>query len=401
MFFFVYTSYGSNLVPMDLSQILFQLGEENEHYFNAVAPPIVQTSNFSFKTVAEMRQAQLTEYDTHFYTRGNNPVVEMVRKKMAALEGAEDALVLASGSAAISVAVLSNLQHGDHIISVYAPYSWTNKFLTAFLPRFGITVTMVDGTDISNFKEAIRPETKVIFLESPNSYTFVLQDIAQVSLLAKEHNITTILDNSYAGPLFQNPIKMGVDIVVHSATKYIGGHSDAMGGVICGRSDMMRKIFASEYMTLGGVISPFNAWLLLRGLRTLEVRMDRIADSAAKVTAFLQQHKAVESVRYPFLPTHPQYDLAKKQMKKCPGLFTIALKASTVDDVELFCNTLKRFALACSWGGYESLIFPACATFEERDMNMEKFNLVRVYVGLENPDLLIEDLAQALQKIKM
>lgn len=381
---------------MDLSEILFELGEGHEQYFNAIAPPIIQTSNFSFSTVAEMRNSQVREFDAHFYTRGNNPTVEILRKKMAALEGAEDALVFASGSAAVAAAVLVHLKTGDHVISVARPYSWTEKLMTRFLPRFGIQSTMVDGTQVENFEKALQSNTKLIFLESPNSYTFDLQDIEAVVKLAKEHKLITIIDNSYAGPLYQNPIAMGVDLVVHSATKYISGHGDTMAGVVCGSGDMMRKIFASEYMTLGGIISPFNAWLLIRGLRTLEVRMERICESAAKVVAFLESHPAIEKVFYPFSESHPQYELARKQMKKCPGLFTIRLKTRSMQEVEQFCDRLKRFSLACSWGGYESLVFPACATFDESSVDEMRVNLVRVYVGLEDSNVLIEDLKQAL-----
>ncbi|MFN6944829.1 MAG: trans-sulfuration enzyme family protein [Cytophagaceae bacterium] len=381
---------------MDLSEILFALGEEHEQYFNAIAPPIIQTSNFAFSSVAEMRQCQAREYDHHFYTRGNNPTVEILRKKLAALEGVEDALVFASGSAAVSAAVLSQLASGDHVVSVARPYGWTDKLMTKFLPRFGITTSMIDGTSIENFRNALKPETRLIFLESPNSYTFDLQDIEAVVELAKERGIVTVIDNSYAGPLYQNPLQMGVDLVVHSATKYISGHGDTMAGVICGSGALMRKIFSSEYMTLGGIISPFNAWLLLRGLRTLEVRMDRICESAGKVVHFLENHSKIDHVFYPFSTTHPQYELARKQMKKCPGLFTIRLKTADIHEVERFCDSLKHFSLACSWGGYESLIFPACATFSADSIDEKRVNLVRIYIGLENPEKLIEDLEQAL-----
>ncbi len=386
---------------MDLSYILNELGEERELYFNAVAPPIIQSSNFAYPTVKEMRHAIGHEYDEHFYTRGNNPTVEMLRKKLAALEGTEDALVLSSGAAAVAAAVMANINNGEHIISVAKPYSWTNKLFNMLLPRFGVAATMVDGTDPENFRKAIKPNTRLIYLESPNSFTFELQDIEAVVAIAKEHNIITLIDNSYASPLYQQPVKMGVDISIHSATKYIGGHSDAVAGVICGTRVMMQKIFASELMTMGGVIAPLNAWLLIRGLRTLHLRMERVSQSTPQVVAFLEKHPLVKEMYYPFSPSHPQYELAMRQMSGKGGQFTIRLNVDSVERVELFCNSLKRFLMACSWGGHESLIFPACAAYAIPSTALlpVSYNLVRFYIGLEEPEVLIADLTQALEKI--
>jgi cystathionine beta-lyase/cystathionine gamma-synthase len=386
---------------LDLSYILNELGEDRERYFNAVAPPVMQTSIFAFKDVAAMRHSVKREYDDPFYSRGNNPTVEMLRKKLAALEGAEDALVFASGSAAIATAVTGNINAGEHIVSVAKPYSWTGKLLSEWLPRFGVTTTFVDGTRVEHFAEAIRPNTKLIYLESPNSLTFELQDIEAVAALAKKHGITTIIDNSYASPLYQQPVAMGVDVVIHSASKYIGGHSDVVAGVVCGTGAMMRKLFAAEYMTFGGIISPMNAWLLLRGLRTLPLRLERISDSTARVVQFLENHPQVEKVCYPFSESHPQHQLACRQMKRGTGLFTIALRTRQIPQVETFCNALKRFILAVSWGGYESLVFPSCVTLDAGayDPGQVQVNLVRLYIGLEDPQLLIEDLGQALKQM--
>ncbi len=386
---------------MDISYIINELGEDREKYFNAVSPPMMQTSNFAFSTVDQMRQYLKDEYDAPFYTRGNNPTVEILRKKLAALEYAEDALVFASGSAAVAAAVMSNIQAGGHIISVAKPYSWTNKLMVSLLPRFGVKTMMIDGTRIEHFEKAIRPETRIIYLESPNSFTFELQDLEAVAALAKKHGIITIIDNSYASPLFQNPIRMGIDLVIHSASKYISGHSDVVAGVICGSSTMMRKIFAGEYMTLGGITSPFNAWLLLRGLRTLPIRMEKISESTAKVVAFLENHPKIEKMIYPFSPSHPQYELARKQMKQGAGQFTIALKATDISVADKFCNVLGRFLMAASWGGHESLLFPASATKDPAADNASRgnFNLIRFYIGLEEPELLIEDLSQALDQV--
>ncbi|GAA4410638.1 PLP-dependent transferase [Nibrella viscosa] len=383
---------------MDLSYILNELGETRDNYFNAIAPPIIQTSNFTFPDVATMRRDLEQEHAVPFYTRGNNPTVQILRRKLAALEGAEEALVLASGSAAIASAVLANVAQGDHIVSVAKPYSWTLRLMRDLLPRFGVTTTFVDGTDVANFERAIQPNTKVIYLESPNSFTFELQDIAAVAKLAKARGIITMIDNSYSTPLYQQPIKLGIDLTMHSASKYIGGHSDLVAGVICGTEAMIQKIFYSEFMTLGGIISPMNAWLMLRGLRTLPLRLAHSSQSAKTIVAFLEQHPAVRRVYYPFSPSHPQYELAQRQMTGCGGLLTIALNTDGMDVVDTFANALKRFLLGVSWGGHESLVFPASVTYPtgQAEAGDTNFTLVRLYIGLEEPSVLLADLKQAL-----
>ncbi|MBW8048954.1 MAG: aminotransferase class I/II-fold pyridoxal phosphate-dependent enzyme [Cytophagales bacterium] len=387
---------------MDISYIINELGEDRSNYYNSVAPPIMQTSIFCFGSVASMRESIDKESEIPFYTRGSNPTTNILRKKMAALESAEDALIFASGSAAVAAAVISNLESGDHVVCVNKPYSWTGKLLNNFLPRFSINTTMVDGTDPLNYQNAIEPQTRILYLESPNSITFELQDIEAVVKIAKKNQLVTILDNSYATPLHQTPIKMGVDIVVHSASKYLGGHSDIVAGVLCGNKKMIEKIFVSGLMTLGGIISPFNAWLLIRGLRTLPVRLERVAATTLKIANYLQKHPKVEKVLYPFLPTHPQYKLAKKQMKNGGGQFSILIKADNTRKVDKFCNALKRFLLACSWGGYESLVFPMSALYNTKgnyDPSVLPWNLIRFYIGLEEADVLIEDLKQAFEQI--
>lgn len=386
---------------MDLSYILNHLGEDRSQYLNAVSPPIFQSSNFTFADIDTMRQSLQDELNTPFYTRGCNPTVAILRKKIAALAQAEDALIFSSGSAAISAAVLAQVQTGDHIICVQKPYSWTNKLLNQFLDRFGIQITMVDGTNPVNYERAIQPNTKLLFLESPNSITFELQDIEAVVAIAQKRGLLTIMDNSYATPLYQSPIAMGVDLTVHSASKYLSGHSDVVAGVLCGSHEMIRHIFESEYMTLGGNISPNDAWLMMRGLRTLPIRLERVAQTTTQVVNFLAQHPKVEKVYYPFHPSFPQYELAKRQMKKAGGLFSFELKAESIADVDRFCDALNRFLLACSWGGHESLIFPMSVLHTSENYNTSPlpWNLVRMYVGLEDAEVLIKDLEQALEQV--
>ena len=285
---------------MDLSYILNELGEDRENYFNAIAPPIIQSSNFSFGTVDQMRSAFVDEYSSYLYSRGLNPTVDILRKKLAALDHAEDCLVFNSGAAAIFAAVLANVKSGDHIVSVNKPYTWAQKMFNEILPRFGVTTSYIDGREITNFERAILPNTTVIYLESPNSWDYAIQDLKAVAELAKAENIVTIIDNSYCTPLYQQPIDLGIDLVLQSGTKYIGGHSDTVSGVLSGSSKMIERIFKSEFLNIGSGISPFNAWLLIRGLRTLPMRLERITKTTLQIVQYLQGHEKVEKVIFHF-----------------------------------------------------------------------------------------------------
>ena len=386
---------------MDISQIINELGEDRENYFNAVAPPIIQTSNFSFKKVADLSKAFEDEMGGYLYSRGLNPTVDILRKKLAALDGAEDCLVFNNGAAAIFAGIFANVKSGDHIVSVKAPYTWVQRMLDVILPRFGVTATYIDGTKIENWEKATLPNTTFYYLESPNSWDFALQPIKEVAALAKSKGITTLIDNSYCTPLYQKPIEMGIDMAMQTATKYIGGHSDTLGGVLCGSHAMMKKIFDSEYLNIGSGIQPFNAWLLIRGLRTLPVRIERITKSTAEVVGYLKQHPKVESVLFPFDESFSQHRLAKQQMKGACGLFTIVLKTDTMESIVRFCETLKHIMMAVSWGGHESLVIPKCAGLKpgDFDTNNKEHRYVRMYVGLEEPQYLIKDLEQALAAI--
>lgn len=386
---------------MQLSEILMHHGEERSKYFNAVCPPIIQSANFAFATLDEFRTALTAEMDNYVYTRGNNPTVDILRKKMAALAGAEDALIFGSGSAAVAAAVIACVSAGDHIICVEKPYSWTNSLLTKFLTRFGVETTFVDGTTIENIAAAIRPNTKLLLLESPNSLTFELQDLRACAALAKQHGIISCIDNSYATPLYQRPLDLGIDLSVHAGTKYLNGHSDVMSGVICGSKKLMEQIFANEYMILGSIISPHDAALMIRGLRTLELRMQRSHDSAMKIATYLEQHPKVKQVLHPFMPSFPQYELAQQQMTGAGGLFSIHLDIERIEQAEDFFHALNHFLMAASWGGHESLVLPSAAFYKipGREDSPIPFTLVRFYIGLENPDWLIADLEQALKVV--
>lgn len=388
-------------VPLDTSYILNEFAEERALYFNAVAPPIMQTSNFAFNKVDDLRKAFADEYSSYLYSRGLNPTVDMLRKKLAALDGAEDCLVFNSGASAIFAAVIANVKSGDHIVSVNHPYSWAQRTFDVILPRFHVTTTYVDGTDIENFRKAIKPETSIIYLETPNSWDYALQDLEAVAQLARMHNIITICDNSYCTPLYQKPIELGIDMALQSATKYIGGHSDTVAGVLTGSKTMIKKIFNSEYLAVGSGIQPFNAWLLLRGLRTLSARLEKITSTTLKVVDYLKNHPLVDEVIFPFDPSFPQFELAKRQMKNVCGLLTFTIKTNNIKTIETFCELLQHILMAVSWGGYESLIIPKCAGIKPGHFDPEKreHRMLRLYVGLEEPEYIIDDISQAFAAI--
>lgn len=388
-------------MSQDISFIINELGEDREQYFNAVSPPIIQTSNFAFKKVDDLRKAFENEMGGYLYSRGINPTVDILRKKLAALDGTEDALVLNSGASAIFASVFANVKSGDHIVSVKSPYSWAQRMFDNVLPRFAVTTTYIEGTQIENFERAILPNTAVIYLESPNSWTYELQDLKAVAELAKAEDIVTIIDNSYCTPIYQKPAEWGIDIIMQTATKYINGHSDTVGGVLSGTHAMMKKIFDSEYLNMGIGATPFNAWLMIRGLRTLPARLDRISATTQIMLAYLKQHPKVETVLYPLDPGFPQYKLAKRQMGGACGLLTIIIMASKRAEIVTFCESLRHMLIAVSWGGHESLVIPRCASLkpEEFDAGNREHRMIRFYFGLEEAEYLVADLEQAFDKI--
>jgi cystathionine beta-lyase/cystathionine gamma-synthase len=351
--------------------------------------------------VDKIRKAFADELGGYLYSRGLNPTVDILRKKLAALDGAEDALVFNSGAASIFAGILSNVKSGDHILSVHHPYSWAMHMFDKILPRFGVTVTYADGSDTIAFLSNVQSNTTFIYLESPNSWWLDIQDLKAIAAFARERGIITMIDNSYCTPLYQKPIEMGIDLAMQTATKYIGGHSDTLGGVLSGSFSMMRKIFESEYLCVGSGIQPFNAWLLLRGLRTLPARIDRITASTLKVLEYIKTVKQIESFIFPLDPTFSQYELASRQMSGACGLISFYMNAHKIEEIEKFCNGLKSFRMAVSWGGHESLIIPKCAGIPVNEFNPENpaHRMLRLYVGLEDPDFLIKDLQQAFESI--
>jgi cystathionine beta-lyase/cystathionine gamma-synthase len=274
------------------------------------------------------------------------------------------------------------------------------RMLDTIFTRFSVEVTYVDGTDENNYFSATKPNTTFYYLESPNSWNMALQNIKAITAFAKQKNITTLIDNSYCTPIYQNVMKLGVDLAMQTATKYIGGHSDVLGGVLSGSKAMMKKIFDSEYNSIGSGTSPFNAWLMIRGLRTLQTRLERINLTTHKVVNFVKQQPAVSSILYPFDESFPQYHLAKLQMKEAPGLFSFYVKAGNRKQIVTFCESLRHIMMAVSWGGHESLLLPKCAGIRDADFNPQnpEHQMMRMYVGLEDADYLMKDLEQAFDK---
>ena len=390
----------SNEPNMDITGILHHMGEHDlpEH---AVAPPLFQNSIFCFESYEDFHEALSHEADHFIYSRGNNPTVNLCEEKIAALEHTEKAKLVSSGVAAISCAVLAFVKQGDHVICIKSAYSWANYLFRTYLQRFGVAVTFVEGNVIEDFEQALRPNTRVIYLESPATFTFTLQPLRQIAQLAKQHGIKTVIDNTWATPIFQNPADMGIDLVVHSASKYLGGNSDVVGGVVCGSDEDITRIFNTEFLMQGQVPDPFSAWLILRNLRTLHLRMPVHYRNALGLSEFLEARDDVENVNYPFLPSFPQYELAKEQMRGGSGLFSFRLKTRDLDKVKAITNHVKFFKLAVSWGGYESLFEPAALVYKTGEtIPDDRVSLIRVHAGLEDLDLLKEDLGQALDSVR-
>ncbi|MFC2133086.1 trans-sulfuration enzyme family protein [Bacteroidota bacterium] len=386
--------------------ILSHYAEEREKYEGAVVPPIFQNSLFTFENWDDIDKAFDDRVNSFIYTRQNNPTVKLVEDKIAKIASGEKAKLFASGMAAISASLLHFLEPGDHIVTIKNIYGPTNNLLNRYLrKKMNIDITYVSGENIKDFENAITEKTKLIYLESPSSSIFSLQDIKAVSELAKAKNIKTIIDNTWSTPIFQNPLKMGIDLEVHSCSKYLGGHSDIVAGVVIGNEIDINQILVDEYELLGSKMAPFEAWLMLRSLRTLTMRMKQHQDSALKIASYLEKHPKVAMVNYPGLKSFPQYSLAKKQMSGFSGLLSFKLKTDKLELIKGFVNSFKIFKIGVSWGGHESLVYaPAISYLKE--LPRERFEAlgislgdIRISVGLEDIEDLLSDLSDAFQQI--
>ncbi|MFO1467441.1 MAG: aminotransferase class I/II-fold pyridoxal phosphate-dependent enzyme [Steroidobacteraceae bacterium] len=366
-----------------------------------VAPPIHQSATFAAAGDADFAAMASTARHPRYYTRDGNPTTRRAESVIAALEGAQAALLTASGMGAISTTLISLLAAGDHLIAQKTHYMGTTQLLGSVLAKFGVEVTLVEQTSVEAFARALRPTTKLIYLESPANPLLSLTDLAAVAALARGHGALSVCDSTIASPVNQQPIGMGVDLVVHSATKFLGGHHDLMAGVIAGSSELIERIWHTS-VALGPVPDPMAAWLLLRGLRTLPLRIARQNDTALKVAAMLAAHPAVSRVYYPGLPDHPQHALARSQMPGgFGGLLSFELKGG-FDAGQAFINALSIPARAVSFGGFESLATQPAAMWAG-SLGVGKAQeagiapgLIRFSVGLEHPDDLIGDLRHAI-----
>lgn len=364
--------------------------------------PLYQTSTFVFDNVEQGAARFAGEEQGYIYTRLGNPTQAELEEKMAILEGGEAALATASGMAAITATVLALVGAGDHIVCDETVYGCTHAFMSHLAPKFGVEVTFVDSSNPENVRKAMKPNTKVVYTETPANPTLKLVDLRAVSEIAHAGGAKMIVDNTFMSPYFQKPLSLGADVVVHSATKYIGGHGDVVAGIIVGPKDFLDVVRMTTLKDIGGIISPFDAWLLIRGLKTLAVRMERHAQNAMAVAEFLQNHPLVERVFYPGLPSHPQHELATRQMEGFGGMVCFELKGGLEAGIKML-NSVKLCALAVSLGNVDTLIqHPASMTHsvvprEERLAAGITDGLIRLSVGIENVEDIIADLNQALE----
>jgi len=374
---------------------------ESQRPIRAVSTPIFQSSTFAFENAEHGAAVFRGEDQSYVYTRLGNPTQAALETEMAYLEQGEAALALASGMAAATTAILTCCRAGDHIVAGDTLYGGTHQLFTQTLPRLGIKVTEVPAQDPQNFARAIRKNTRLIFLESPANPTLVLTDITAVAEIAHARDIPVLVDNTFCTPYLQNPLLLGADIVMHSATKYIGGHGDTVAGILVGRQDWMTKARMEVLRDIGGCISPFNAWLLLRGLKTLPVRMDRHMSNAMEMAQLLSYHPKVDQVIYPGLKTHPQYELAARQQRGFGGMISFLVKGGK-EAGRVVMDNVKLCTLAVSLGDVDTLIeHPATmthSTYSEGELQKVGIDpaLVRLSVGLENIEDIIADLRQAL-----
>ncbi len=380
-------------------------GKVHDKQTGSHATPIYQTSTFIFENAEQGARRFAGEEEGYIYTRLGNPNMSEVEKKMAALDGGEAGMVTASAMAAISTTLYSQLQAGDHIIASDTLYGCTFSFISNLLPRAGVEVTFVKAADPENIKKAMKPNTKIVYVETPANPTMTIIDIQAAAEIAHAGGAKLVVDNTFVTPYLQRPLEWGADFVVYSATKYLGGHGDLLAGFVIGPKAEIDRMKVPFLKDIGGIISPFDAWLLNRGLKTLGVRMDRHCENTMKVAEYLEAHPLIEKVNYPGLPSFPQYELAKKQMDNFGGMLSFELKGG-VEAGRVLMNSVKLIALAVSLGCVDSLIqHPASMTHspvprEERLKAGITDGLVRLSVGIEDVEDIIADLDQGLNEVK-
>jgi methionine-gamma-lyase len=369
-----------------------------------VVTPIYQTSTFSFKDVSHGADLFAGKRKGYIYTRMANPTIESLEDAVAILEGGHKGLACGSGMAAIHTALAALLSAGDHVVCSESVYGPTNTLLATVLSKFGVKTTFVDTSDLDAVEKALEPGTKVIFVETPGNPTLVVTDLEKVAEIAHHHGARLVVDNTFMSPILQQPLALGADVVVHSMTKFLNGHADVVAGVIVVKSEDDYEAFRGILNQIGGVIDPFNSFLVSRGIKTLAIRMERHCRNAEKIARYLEEHPKVDHVFFPWLPSHPQHDVAKRQMKGPGGMISFELTGG-LEAGKTLMNSLQVCVLAVSLGGVETLIqHPASMTHaimgvEARRQAKITDGLVRISVGIENVDELIADLDQALARL--
>jgi methionine-gamma-lyase len=387
--------------PLDFHTRAIHAGKDHNPTLG-LTPPIYQTSTFRFPSAKEGAELMQTHAPELVYTRWGNPNAKQVEATIASLEGGEAALVFGSGMGAVSAAIFAHLAAGDHAVLGTALYSGTTEVARSLLPRYGVEVSFVEAFDLEKVRQALRKNTRLILVETPTNPTLEICDLEGIARIGKEAGVLTMADNTFASPVNQNPLAHGIDVVLHSMTKYIGGHSDLTAGVVVGKKEAVERCWTFLKL-FGACLSPFEAWLLIRGLKTLALRVERQNRSAHEVARFLAGHPAIERVYYPGLPTHPRHQLAGKQMRGFGGMVSFELRGGAAAGARLV-DAVRLITLAVSLGGAESLIVhPASTTHGMLSDEALKAagltpGLLRLSVGLEDPRDIIKDLQQAIEK---
>lgn len=393
-----------NMILKGIGSKFVHAGHVSDPVTGALSTPIYATAAYEFENAQDGALKNMSMEYGYCYTRQGGPTQVALEKKMAILEGAEAGLAFASGTAAISACLCHQLKAGDHAVVSATTYSTPHILFEKLLPKFGVKADFVDATDPKNVEKAIGPNTKMIYIETPANPTVTINDIKAIVAIAKKHNLVTVCDSTFATPYLQRPIEMGVDIVIHSATKYLSGHGDAMGGILVGNKKLMDEIRMDIMVIMGGIISAFDAYLIIRGIKTLELRMKRHCENAMKVAQFLETHPKIDKVHYPGLVSHPQHELAKEQMNDFGGIVTFEVKGGIEAGGKLM-ESVKMCKLVVNLGDVISLVsHPATMSHiemskEEREKGGITDGLVRLSVGIENIEDILNDLNQALAQL--
>jgi cystathionine beta-lyase/cystathionine gamma-synthase len=382
-------------MSIEETDVAICVSDDSVAWGGSTSPPIVQTSLFTFPTFQDLLDALSSEHAHNVYTRGQNPTVEAVERKLARLERGEACKCFGSGMAAVSGVLTGLLEQGDHVLFVNQTYGPTMQ-LAEQLRRFGIEHDLVLDLSVEAVERAIRPNTKLLWFESPGTMTVRVLDLEAMAAMAQARGLTTCIDNTWATPLLQKPLTMGIDISLHTASKYLGGHSDIIAGAVITTAERMERIFYRSYMLLGGILGPFEAWVLYRGIRTLPARLTQHGEDALSVATFLRDHPAVARVHHPAFADNPE--IVERHLSGYSGLFSFELRDNAFDNVAGVIDGLRRFHIGVSWGGVESLVIsPYRGTNAEALRKQEiPTGLIRLSVGLEGSSLLIEDLERAL-----